>query len=116
MGVEPIVEQLKLTQVLRCFLGTSGDVWVSIVAKDDQTLLKLFADTELDIVVGPFSASEQSTDHDRGFEMVSDNIVAVVRAAHPMCGRKNGRDLYSMSVDFAQSLEDRARAEYPRRF
>ena len=77
-----------LPQVLSRFLETTGDVSVSIVAEDDQTLLRLFADAELDIIVGPFSASEQSTDHIRGFEMVSDNIVAVVRASHPLCGQK----------------------------
>lgn len=86
LGVGPIVEQLMLPQVLSRFLETTGDVSVSIVAEDDQTLLKLFGDAELDIIVGPFSASEQSTDHVRGFEMVSDRIVAVVRASHPLCG------------------------------
>ena len=85
LGVGPIVEQLMLPQVLSRFLETTGEVSVSIVAEDDQTLLKLFADAELDIIVGPFSASEQSTDHIRGFEMVSDHIVAVVRASHPLC-------------------------------
>ena len=87
LGVGPIVEQLMLPQVLSRFLETTGEVSVSIVAEDDQTLLKLFADAELDIIVGPFSASEQSTDHIRGFEMVSDHIVAVVRASHPLCGK-----------------------------
>ena len=86
LGVGPIVEQLMLPQVLTRFLETTGEVSVSIVAEDDQTLLKLFTDAELDIIVGPFSASEQSTDHIRGFEMVSDHIVAVVRASHPLCG------------------------------
>ena len=86
LGVGPIVEQLMLPQVLSRFLETTGEVSVSIVAEDDQTLLKLFADAELDIIVGPFSASEQSTDHIRGFEMVSDHIVAVVRASHPLRG------------------------------
>ena len=88
LGVGPIVEQLMLPQVLSRFLETTGDVSVSIVAEDDQTLLKLFADAELDIIVGPFSASEQSTDHIRGFEMVSDHIVAVARASHPLCGEQ----------------------------
>ena len=68
-----------LPQVLSRFLETTGDMSVSIVAVDYQILLRLFADAELDIIVGPFSASEQSTDHIRGFEMVSDKIVAVVR-------------------------------------
>lgn len=84
LGVGRIVEQLMLPQVLSRLLETTGDVSVSIVAEDDQTLLRLFADAELDIIVGPFSASEQSTDHILGFEMVSDNIVAVVRALHPI--------------------------------
>lgn len=84
LGVGPIVEQLMLPQVLSRFLETTGDVSVSIVAEDDQTLLKLFNEAELDIIVGPFSASEQSTDHIRGFEMVSDRIVAVARASHPL--------------------------------
>lgn len=85
LGVGPIVEQLMLPQVLSRFLETTGRVSVSIVAEDDQTLLKLFADAELDIIVGPFSASEQATDHVLGFEMVSDHITAVVRASHPLC-------------------------------
>ena len=51
-----------LPQVLSRFLETTGDVSVSIVVVDDQILLRLFADVELDIIVRPFSASEQSTD------------------------------------------------------
>ena len=58
LGVGPIVEQLMLPQVLSRFLETTGDVSMSIVAEDDQTLLRLLADAELDIIVGPFSASE----------------------------------------------------------
>ena len=75
-----------LPQVLSRFLESTGDVSVPIVVKDDQTLLKLLADAELDINVGRFSASEQSTHHILGFEMVSDNIDATVRATHPLCG------------------------------
>ena len=59
LGVGPIVEQLMLLQVLSRFLETTGDVSVSIVADDDKTLLRLFADAALGIIVGPFSASEQ---------------------------------------------------------
>ena len=80
----PIVEQSMLPQVLSRFLGTMGDVSVSIVVEDDQILLKLFVAAELDIIVGKFSISEQSTDRVRGFETVSDNIFAMVRAADPL--------------------------------
>ncbi len=86
LGVGPIIEQLMLPKVLSRFLETTGNVSVSIVAEDDQTLLKLFNEAELDIIVGPFSAADESTDHIRGFTMVSDHIVAVVRASHPLCG------------------------------
>ena len=82
--VGPIVEQLMLLQVLSRFMGTTGDVSVSIVVEDDQILLKLFVAAELDIIVGKFSISEQSTDRVRGFETVSDNIFAMVRAADPL--------------------------------
>ena len=82
--VGPIVEQSMLPQVLSRFLGTMGDVSVSIVVEDDQILLKLFVAAELDIIVGKFSISEQSTDRVRGFETVSDNIFAMVRAADPL--------------------------------
>ena len=88
LGVEPIVKQLKLPRVLRRFLETTGDLSMSIVTEDDQTLLDLFVNAELDNIVGSFSASDQSTDHDRCFEMLSDNIVAVVRAAHSPCGKE----------------------------
>ena len=90
LGVGSIVELLMLPQVLSRFPETTGDVPVSIVEEDDQTLLRLFVDAELDIIVGPFSASEQSSDHIPGFEMVSDNIVAVARASHPLCGHYGG--------------------------
>ena len=117
LGVGPIVEQLMLPQVLSRFLETTGDVSVSIVAEDDQTLLKLFADAELDIIVGPFSASEQSTDHIRGFEMVSDHIVAVVRASHPLCDEPiTEAALTQYPLDFTEGTGNRARSEYPCRF
>lgn len=75
-----------LPQALSCFLETTGYVSVSIVAEEDQTLLRPFADTELDIIEGPFSTSEQPIDHILVFEMISDKIVAAVRASHPLCG------------------------------
>ena len=77
-----------LPQVLSRFLETTGDVSVSIVAVDDQILLRLFADAGLDIIVGPFSVSEQSNDHILGFAMVSDTLLRKCEP-HIHCAGRN---------------------------
>lgn len=88
LGVGPIIEQLMLPQVLRRFMETTGDVSVSIVSEDDDTLLSLFEESKLDIIVGPFSAAAQLSDHVRTFAMISDRITAAVRADHPLLSRE----------------------------
>ena len=87
-----------------------------LLRKTIRPCSRLFADAELDIIVGPFSASEQSTDHIRGFEMVSDNIVAVVRASSTVRGIHYGGDLCSIPVISPKAQGTGARAEYPCRF
>lgn len=85
LGVGPIIEQLLVPQVLNRFLDSTGPaVSLSVVAEDDDTLLTLFDQSELDIIVGPFSPITPTSDHVRVFEMVSDAICAVVNAEHPL--------------------------------
>ena len=77
LGVGPIIEQVMLPEVLKIFVETTGDVDLSIVTEDEETLLAMFRASELDIVVGPFLAAEQIRDHTMAIPMIKDTIIAV---------------------------------------
>lgn len=84
LGVGPIIEQLMLPEVLRNFVETTGEVELFIVTEDEETLLTMFAASELDIIVGPFDAAKQAGEHIVALPMISDQIIAIARPLHPI--------------------------------
>ena len=89
LGVGPIIEQVMLPEVLRSFVETTGDIELSTVTEDEDTLLAMFAASELDIIVGPFQAEVHRSDHTIALPMIKDTIIAVERAVHPLFGESS---------------------------
>ncbi len=84
LGVGPITEQIVLPQVLHRFVETTGKVSLSVVTEDHTTLLKMFDASELDLVVGPYRAQDESNKDVIAIPMVTDDIIAVARTGHPV--------------------------------
>lgn len=84
LGVGPIIEQVMLPEVLRSFVETTGDVTLSIVTEDEETLLSMFASSQLDIIVGPFNCKDQSSNDRIAVPMIRDTIIATARPGHPL--------------------------------
>ena len=84
LGVGPIIEQLMLPEVLRHFVESTGDVGLSIVTEDEETLLAMFTASELDIIVGPFEAGMHRAEDTLALPMITDQIIAVARPSHPV--------------------------------
>ncbi len=84
LGVGPIIEQVLLPKILEQFIASTGNVELSIVTEDDETLLSMFDAAELDIIVGPFQIDMLDTDYLVAIPMISDSIIAVARASHPL--------------------------------
>ncbi|MEM6536985.1 MAG: LysR family transcriptional regulator [Pseudomonadota bacterium] len=88
VGVGPIIEQIMLPGVLERFVATTGDVEVSVVTEDERTLLKMFYASELDVVIGPIDIGQNRRKSFVTKSMISDKIVAVANARHPVFGYK----------------------------
>ena len=84
LGVGPIIEQIILPEVLNRFVGTTGNVSLSVVTEDHATLLRMFEASELDVVVGPYRAQQESSSDIVALPMIKDDVVAVTRAQHPI--------------------------------
>ncbi len=84
LGVGPIIEQILLPSVLSEFIATTGDVALSIVTEDDETLLELFEASSLDLVVGPFRADDWQREGFMAIPMITDEVVAAARVGHPI--------------------------------
>ncbi|MAT93585.1 MAG: hypothetical protein CME59_13390 [Halioglobus sp.] len=88
LGVGPIIEQVMLPEVLKTFVESTGEVELSIVTENEETLLSMFWASELDIVVGPFQAQQQKDEHIVAMPMITDRIIAVARPGHPVFDSK----------------------------
>ena len=84
LGVGPIIEQVLLPQVLTTFIESTNGGEVAVVTEDDETLLEMFASSELDIVVGPFAAKDWQRRDITSIPMIEDEIVAITRHDHPI--------------------------------
>lgn len=88
LGVGPIIEQVMLPEVLKTFVESTGEVALSIVTENEETLLSMFRASELDIVVGPFEAQQQQGEHIVAIPMITDRVIAVARPDHPLFDAK----------------------------
>ena len=81
LGVGPIIEQVLLPEVLSGFLTLTGDAQITVVTEDDRNLIEQFASSDLDVIVGPFEASDTSIDELVELNMLSEPMIAVTPRA-----------------------------------
>ena len=86
LGVGPIIEQVLLPEVLSGFLTLAGAAQITVVTEDDRNLIEQFASSELDVIVGPFEASDTGIDELIELNMLSEPMIAVTRPEHPLVG------------------------------
>lgn len=86
LGVGPIIEQVRLPEVLSGFLTLAGDAQIKVVTEDDKNLIEQLALSELDVIVGPFEASDTGIDELIELNMLSEPMIAVTRPEHPLVG------------------------------
>lgn len=84
IGVGPINEQILIPDVLTRFVQMTGDIQVTVVTEDDKTLLSMFEDSELDIVIGPFHVEPWQAKGIVTKPLIGDPIIAVARYDHPI--------------------------------
>ena len=84
LGVGPIIEQVLLPEVLSGFLTLTGDAQITVVTEDDRNLIEQFTSSELDVIVGPFEASDTGIDELVELNMLSEPMIAVTRPEHPL--------------------------------
>ena len=86
LGVGPIIEQVLLPEVLLGFLTLAGEAQITVVTEDDKNLIEQLALSELDVIVGPFEASDTGIDELIELNMLSEPMIAVTRPEHPLVG------------------------------
>ena len=84
IGVGPINEQILIPDVLTRFVQATGDIQVTVVTEDDKTLLSMFENSELDVIIGPFHVNEWQEKGVITKPLVGDPIIAVARYDHPI--------------------------------
>ena len=89
LGVGPIIEQVLLPQVLPEFLSLTGRAQITVVTEDDRNLIDQFAASELDVIVGPFDQSDTTLDAVVELPMLSEPMIAVIGAQHPLISETN---------------------------
>ncbi len=91
LGVGPIIEQVLMPDVLAKFVAATGNVQLSIITDRADTLLRRLSDADLDVIAGPFSATDHATL--MGFPLIQDELVTVARAAHPIFTARQPPDI-----------------------
>ncbi len=89
LGVGPIIEQIILPTVLVDFIENTGKTRISVMTEDDETLLRMFANSELDIIVGPFETGAWQQKDIVVLPMIEDDIIAIARTSHPLFRNDN---------------------------
>ena len=84
LSVGPIIEQVLLPEVLSNFLNLTRGAQIKVVTEDDRSLIEQFASSELDVIVGPFEASDTGIDELIEVNMLSEPLIAVTCQEHPL--------------------------------
>ena len=84
LSVGPIIEQVLLPEVLSNFLNLTRGAQITVVTEDDRSLIEQFASSELDVIVGPFEASDTGIDELIEVNMLSEPLIAVTCQEHPL--------------------------------
>ena len=65
-------------------MESTGDVGLSIVTEDEDTLIAMLGASELDVIAGPFPEGYQGAGDFVSIPLISDQLIAVVRPQHPL--------------------------------
>lgn len=84
IGVGPINEQILIPEVLTRFVRATGDIKISVVTEDDKTLLSMFDNSELDVIIGPFHSDPWKAKGIVTKPLIGEPIIAVARYDHPI--------------------------------
>tara|TARA_R100000005_G_scaffold1757_2_gene1029 strand:+ start:18508 stop:19404 length:897 start_codon:yes stop_codon:yes gene_type:complete len=96
LGVGPIIEQVLLPELALRFVELTGNVRLSIFTDHAEKLLARLHSADLDVIAGPFRASEHPDL--AGFPLVQDSFATVARAGHPIFHDKDGVDIKSFAI------------------
>ena len=83
VGVGPIVEQLIVPKVLLDFVEKEYEFRISLTTDSPNALIEQLRTSQIDLAIGPFQANEVADEFTPILE-VSEELVAVVRAGHPL--------------------------------
>ena len=91
IGVGPIIEQVLLPAVLINLTNKSGNVRFSVLTERAAVLIEKLKSGELDVIAGPFGASNQNLDEDglTSIELIHERTINVARSGHPIFSTKN---------------------------
>ncbi|MEM1402161.1 MAG: LysR family transcriptional regulator [Pseudomonadota bacterium] len=84
IGVGPIIEMVMLPELLSRLWRDTGEIQITVISGDDEKLARAFERAEVDVMIGPFPASEWEARGMMAVSMISDAIVPVARADHPL--------------------------------
>lgn len=82
LGVGPIIEQVLLPELALRFVEVTGNVRISIFTDHAEKLLARLHSADLDIIAGPFRATEHPDL--AGFPLIKDSFTTVARTGHPL--------------------------------
>lgn len=91
LGIGPIIEQVLLPGVVEKFMAATGNVHLFVHTDHADTLLAGLHNADLDVIAGPFRAAEHN--NLVGYPLIKDNLVAVVRAGHPLLAAGAGEGI-----------------------
>lgn len=93
LGVGPIIEQVLLPELALRFVELTGNVRISIFTDHAEKLLAGLHSADLDVIAGPFRASEHPDL--AGFPLIKDSFATVARAGHPVFSETQQADIRS---------------------
>lgn len=96
LGVGPIIEQVLLPELVLRFVELTGNVRLSIFTDHAEKLLTRLHSADLDVIAGPFRASEHPDL--AGFPLIEDSFTTVARSGHPIFSDKNKADITSFAT------------------
>lgn len=96
LGVGPIIEQVLLPELVLRFVELTGNVRFSIFTDHAEKLLARLHSADLDVIAGPFRATEHPDL--AGFPLIEDSFTTVARAGHPIFSDKNEADIKSFAT------------------
>ncbi len=96
LGVGPIIEQVLLPELELRFVEVTGNVRLSIFTDHAEKSLARLHSADLDVVAGPFRATEHPDL--AGFPLIKDSFTTVAHAGHPVYSDTHQEDIRSFAT------------------